>query len=320
MRITIITRLLEENIQKIKDSFPDFDFHVNHHPSQQEIDESDVLIGNPSLDLQLNRSRIQAIMLNSAGNDGYIKEGVLHPDTVLTNASGSYGIAISEHTIGMLLAYNKRFDVHFTQQQAHHWQMQTCGQELYHHTVLIVGLGDLGYAIAKRLKAFDCRIIGLKRRQSAPIPYVDQIDTIDHLKDHLPDADYVILTLPLTPATYHLFDGDTFALMKEGAVLVNVGRGQVVDEEGLLKALDGHLGAALLDVVEAEPLKSESPLWDHPRVMITSHSAGGYHWPSVQNYLTELFIRNLHHLVAHEPLENEVDRQTGYRKEVTYHE
>lgn len=317
MNVLIISSLSDTNIAKLKASQPSWQFTVNHDPDQNAIDHSDIIIGNPSRRYHLHNDRLKAIMLNSAGNDGYIEEGVLSPRTILTNASGSYGIAISEHTIGMMLSYNKHFDVHYRQKQTHTWRMQTCGRELYGSTVLIVGYGDIGYQIAKRLQAFQCRIIGLKRRP-ASLPYCDVLDTIDHLEQYLKEADYIIMCLPHTKETCHMINHERIMMMKEGAVLVNVGRGSAIDTTALREGLHHHLGGALLDVVEGEPIDANHPLWQEERVMITSHSAGGYHWPSVQSYFTDLVIRNMAHLAQGEPLENEVSHVTGYRKDVIY--
>ena len=119
--------------------------------------------------------------------------------------------------------------------------------------------------------------------------------------------------LKKTNATFHMLSHDEFALMKEDAVVCNVGRGSVIDTYALIEALDNKsIGGALLDVFEEEPLPADSPLWKNPRVMITPHCSGGYHWKSVQDYYTQLVIRNLNHLKNQEPLENLVNRTKGY--------
>lgn len=320
MQIIVLTKLREDSLQQIKDAFPEDTITALKRPmTQADVDQADVIIGNPPLSLDLNAAHIKAIMLNSAGNDGYTEDGVLHPDTHLTNASGSYGIAIAEHTIACILSFNKQILDHARQQQAHQWHMLTDGRELYDSNVLILGLGDIGYQLAKRLKAFGCHITGIKRRLTGSINYVDELATMDDLHKHLKEADYVINALPGTQSTYHVLDKEALLTMKKDAVVVNVGRGTAIDTEALIDVLNqGHLAAALLDVVEGEPLPSDSPLFDTPRVLITSHSAGGYHWHSVQQAIVDLMIRNINHIKNDEPLDNEVDKIAGYRKVVTY--
>ncbi len=179
---------------------------------------------------------------------------------------------------------------------------------------MIVGLGDLGYTIAKRLKAFDCYNIGVRRRLSHCPSCLDEIYTTDQLEDVLPRGDFVILALPQSSQTYHLFDQQKLMLMKRDAVLINVGRGSAIATDDLVNVLNqGHLYGVGLDVVEEEPLPADHPLWQMDNVLITPHASGGYAWESARTYFTDLVIRNLEHLKAHEELENLVDFQTGYR-------
>lgn len=319
MKILVLAPLQQENFDKIEKSFPNlsFTFSSNRTVTQDMIDQCDVIVGNPSFRFNFNRENIQAILLNSAGSDAYVKDGILHPNTKLTNASGTYGKAIAEHTIGMILTLNKNLKTYVHHMQEHLWKSVSTGKEIYQSTVVIVGLGDLGYEIAKRLKAFDCKVIGVKRRIS-PLPEcIDELYTTEHLDEILPQADFIISTLPQTKATIHLFHKERFLLMKEDAVFVNVGRGSAVNTQDLQDVLQsGHLYGVALDVVEEEPLPQNSPLWDFDNVLITPHASGGYVWESTRQYYTDLVIRNLNHLLNHEPLENEVDFQTGYRKVV----
>ena len=285
MKILVCAPLQEAESKKIQEYFINDTVVISRRPTQEDIDQADVIVGNPHLDLNLNQAHLQAILLNSAGSDQYIKKGILNKNTKLTNASGSYGIAISEQV--------------------------SC--------VCIVGYGDIGYEIAKRLKAFDCHITAIKRRVQKELPYVDEVATINDLDTILPQSDFVILSLPQSKETIHLFNKDKLLKMKKDAVLINVGRGSAISNEDLIEVLNqGYLYGVGLDVVEEEPLPATSPLWSYDRVLITPHSSGGFVWQSVRNYYTELVIRNIEHLKNHETLENEVDFQTGYRKVVTY--
>jgi len=320
MNILVLAPLQKENFDKIEKAFPNFHFSYSKRKevTQAMIDNCDIIVGNPPFTVDLNKENIKAILLNSAGSDDYIKKGLLNPKTILTNASGTYGKAIAEHTIGMILTLNKNIKTYCKQMDEHLWKIVPTGKEIYQSTVVIVGLGDLGYQIAKRLKAFDCHVIGVKRTQSKLLPGIDEMYTTDRLEEVLPRADFVISTLPQTKATIHLFNKDKFMKMKEDAVFVNVGRGSAVDTQDLMEVLDqGHLYGVALDVVEEEPLTSDHPLWDYDNVMITPHASGGYLWGSTRAYYTDLVIRNIHHLLDGETLENEVDFETGYRKTVT---
>lgn len=321
MNILVLAPLQEENFKKIEQSFPEdhFIFTSNKKVTQQMIDECDIIVGNPSFRFDFNRENIKAILLNSAGSDAYVKEGLLHPNTKLANASGTYGKAIAEHTIGMMLALNKNLKTYIHHMDENLWKSVSTGKELYQSTAVIVGLGDLGYELAKRLKAFDCHIIGVKRSLSLKPEHIDELYTTSQLDMVLPLADFVILALPQTPETIHLMNKEKMLLMKKDAMLVNIGRGSAIVTEDLIDVLSlGHFYGVALDVVEEEPLSSLSPLWHFDNVLITPHASGGYAWQSTRDYYTELVIRNIHHLKNNEDLENEVDFQTGYRKHINY--
>lgn len=319
MNIIICAEIDQKNVERIIASKPNW--HFLYKPAkaltQSEIDEADLIIGNPAHTFNLNTPRLKALLLNSAGNDRFLDDGVLNPDTLLTNASGSYGPTIAEHALGMLIAINKNFPFYFTNQLSGKWQPSYIGKELYQSTVAIVGYGDIGHAFAKRVKAFDTHIIAFKKHPGKTDAYIDELYTTDDLKAHIGKADYVFLSLPETKETIHLFDEEMFEAMKKGSVIINVGRGSAIETAALIKALESHhLYGAALDVVEPEPLPSSCPLYHMDNVIITPHASGGYHWESVQRYFTDLVIRNLDHFAKGEELENLVDRTLGYRAKV----
>jgi phosphoglycerate dehydrogenase-like enzyme len=168
---------------------------------------------------------------------------------------------------------------------------------------LIVGFGSIGQAVAGRARAFGARIVGV-RRDPSPHPLADQIIPLTDLGTAAPDMDVVVLCLPAARATRHIIDADFFASMKAGSVLVNVGRGSLVDEEALASALDrGTPAHAVLDVFETEPLPADSVLWSHPRASLTAHASGESGSQHLRNQV--LFLDNLGRYLAGEPLLNE---------------
>lgn len=170
--------------------------NINIKMIDQGSSELNIIVGNPPFFVVFNKSHLKAILLNSAGSDEYVRKGLLHPQTILVNASGTYGKAIAEHTIGMILALNKNIKTYVKQMNEHLWEVVPTGKEIYQSCVVIVGLGDLGYELAKRLKTFECHIIGIKRTKSDLLPCVDEIYTTEYLDKVLPQADFVISTLP----------------------------------------------------------------------------------------------------------------------------
>jgi len=316
MNILVLSNLTKEEKNSISSHFPteSFCFMSTKEATQRDIDGADIIIGNPPSNLNIYNQNLQLLQLHSAGSDYYIKEGVLHPNTALANASGSYGKAIAEHTIGMILALNKNLPFYIKNMEQKQWLAHRYGKELFHSTIAIIGLGDLGYALAKRLKAFDTHIIGIKRTPTELPQYIDELYTIDALDTVLPKADFVILCLPQTQDTIHLFDKERLLRMKKDAMLVNIGRGSAIVTEDLIAVLEEkHLYGVALDVTENEPLPKDHKLWTFENVLLTPHVSGGFIWDSVREYFVSLVIRNVDHFFNHEPLENSVDFTTGYR-------
>lgn len=315
--VLVLSNLKDLEKDKLVTNFKEltFNFIKPKEVLQSDIDDADIIIGNPNSNLNVNNDNLKMLQLNSAGSDYYIKEGILNKNTRLANASGSYGKAIAEHSIGMILALNKNFKSYFRSMDQHTWKPIKNGKELYNSTVLIVGLGDLGYELAKRLKAFNTHIIALKRTPSSLPKNIDELYTIDHLDEILPRVDYVILALPQSPATINIINKERLLLMKQDATLINVGRGSAINETDLIEVLDlGHLHGVGLDVTVNEPLDQDNKLWTYDNVFITPHTSGGFEWDSVRKYFVDLTIRNINHLLNNEELENSVDFTTGYRK------
>lgn len=321
MNILVLAHLKENEKNKLEQNFPNFSFTYSKakEATQTMVDHCDILVGNPANHINLNRPNLKALLLNSAGSDYYVKDGILAKTTQLANASGSYGKAIAEHTIGMMLALNKNFKYYINNMNNHSWKPMPGGKEIFHSTVIIVGLGDIGYELAKRLKAFDCTIIGIKRTISNIPNNVDELYTIDKLDDVLPRGDFIITCLPQSKQTINLFNKERLLKLKNDAMLINVGRGSAINTHDLKEVLKtNHLYGVALDVIDPEPLNQDDELWNFDNVLITPHVSGGFEWDSVRKYFTDLTIRNINHIINNEPLENEVDFTTGYRKTVKY--
>ena len=230
----------------------------------------------------------------------------------LTNAAGVASAPIAEFAIGRLLEVWKDIRVLERQQKDHHWQMHQ-GLLVKGKTIGIVGLGAIGRDVARRAKAFETTVLGNRRSaQSGDTdPDVDELYGLDGLDEMLARCDAVVLSAPQTPETVDLFDAERLGRLKPGVVLVNVGRGSIIDEAALVAALEsGQVGAAVLDVTREEPLPAESPLWDAPNMYLSPHCSTareGYN-----EALMELFCDNLERFLANEPLRNVVDPDRGY--------
>nr|WP_295471026.1 D-2-hydroxyacid dehydrogenase [uncultured Subdoligranulum sp.] len=219
--------------------------------------------------------------------------------------------------LGLWLGLCKDLFLYRDQQRDHAWRKQprhVCGVD--GARVLCVGMGDIGSAFARKAHALGARVVGVRRTahpdQPCP-PYCLRVVGQDALDAELPEADLVALSLPGTGETAHLMNADRLARMKEGAILINVGRGTAVDTDALAAALhSGHLRGAGLDVTDPEPLPPDHPLWDEPGAVITPHNAGHFSWLRTLDNIVAICGVNLRHLMAGEPLDNQVARGARY--------
>lgn len=283
--------------------------------TQEDVDWAQVILGNVPAAMLHGSPALEWLQTNSAGVEPYIQPGVLAGDTLLTNATGAYGLAIAEHMLGMLLELFKKLELYRDAQKSGAWQSQGAVKAVYGSTVLVLGMGDIGGEFAARCKALGAKVIGV-RRSPRPCPeYADEVHLLEDLDSLLPQADVVAVTLPGTDATRGLMSRERLAKMKEGAVLLNVGRGFIVDTEALCDALErGHLSGAGVDVTDPEPLPPTHRLWNIPTAVVTPHISGFYHLRETHERIVGIFLENLRHFQAGEPLRNLVDFVTGYRK------
>ncbi len=283
--------------------------------SVEDIAWAQAILGNVEPVFLKQSPRLQWMQTSSAGVEPYVAPGVLPAGAALTNATGAYGLAISEHMLGMLLMIFKKLELYRDAQKEGLWASQGNVRSLYGATVLVLGMGDIGGSFGRLCKAMGARVIGVRRTPGAKPDYADEVCLTADLDRLLPQADVVAATLPGTPATRGMLGRDRIGNMKPGAVVLNVGRGYVVDTEALCDALEsGHLGGAGLDVTDPEPLPQGHRLWRLPTAVVTPHVSGGYHLQETHNRIIEIFAENLRRFATGEPLKNQVDLAAGYRK------
>jgi phosphoglycerate dehydrogenase-like enzyme len=217
-----------------------------------------------------------------------------YPRVQLTNGSGASGIAVAEHALALLLALLKRLPELGERQREHVWAHEFTATELHGRTACIVGLGDVGLSVARVLRPCGVRLLGV-RRHGEPVAEVDATYPVEQLGAALRQSSILIVAPALTSATHHLVGADELACLPSGALVINVGRGAVIDELALTSALRSrHLAGAGLDVTEEEPLPSQSPLWDMANVIVTPHSAA--HTEATDDRAIQLFLENLERL------------------------
>ncbi len=277
--------------------------------------DADAVIGNLRPQKLADAPRLKWIQLGSAGTDGYTVEGVLPPGAVLTNASGAYGLAISEHMIACLLFLMKNLGKYAADQSEHLWQDHGPVTSVWGSRTLVVGAGDIGSEFAFRMNALGSRVTGIRRHPAETLEFFEAVYASERLHDCLAEADIVADCLPATKETTHLFGTEAFASMKRGAYFLNIGRGRTVDSLALADALrSGQLAGAAIDVTEPEPLPPDHPLWDAPNLLITPHVSGGNHLQETTERIVDIAAENLGRFVRGLPLCNIVDTAAGYRR------
>ena len=265
-------------------------------------------------DVFATASRLRWVQSPAAGVGSLMFPELLASGVVLTSARGIRARSMAEHVLGVTLALARQLPAALRAQAAHRWaqeELETAARTLQGQRMGIVGLGAIGLEVAKIAAPFGLRISGIRRRAGAPPPGVEAVWTPDRLPDLLAESDVLVLSAPHTPETRRLIGRPQIDQMKRGALLVNVARGKLVDDEALIEALrGGRLGGAALDVFSQEPLDPSSPYWDLPNVIITPHTSG-----AMQDYwtpLVALFADNLRRFEKGEPLLNVVDKVAGY--------
>lgn len=273
------------------------------------IAQMHILYGHMPVAWWLLAKQLKWIQTSYAGVEGLLTpEGIAHP-ALVTNAR-IHGETISEHLFAMLLSLFRQLPCAYRQQLEQRWSRIGGIDILAGKTLGIMGTGAIGRRAAEIGKAFNMRVLGLRVHDVELAPF-DEIYTTERLHKFLPQCDVVMLTLPLTARTRRIIGAEELALMKPSAVLLNIGRGLLIDTEALVDALTaGRLGGAALDVTDPEPLPAEHPLWTLPNVLITPHVAGSY--PGYDIDAAELFLENLRRLLAGEVLVNQVDKVAGY--------
>lgn len=253
----------------------------------------------------------------SAGvNHILVVPGMMERDEiVLTNSRAVHGPAIADHAFAMLLALTRDLPVHLAGRAEGTWLREGSGTltpvALAGRTLLVVGLGGIGTEIARRGHGFGMRVIGTRRSDDPGPEFVERVGKPADLPAFLKEADVVAIAAPLTPETEGLIDAEALALMKPGGYLINIARGQIVDQDALVAALrSGHLAGAGLDVTTPEPLPPDHPLWRLPNVVITPHVASRAELTRERG--DALFAENLRRFGAGEPLLNVVDKRAGY--------
>ncbi|WP_243386955.1 D-2-hydroxyacid dehydrogenase [Bifidobacterium primatium] len=243
----------------------------------------------------------------SAGVDKYLAPGVLGAAVQVTNATGAYGQSVAEHLFAMMWSLMKNLPGYRDNQRENDWHDLGPAMSPRNAEVLVIGTGDIGSTFATMVKGVGAHTIGVRRDPNKPAGGIDAMFGFDALDVLLTKADVVASTVPASPQTHHLLDAHRFALLKPGAIVLNAGRGDVIDPSALHDAAPRLRGIGL-DVTEPEPLPADDPLWGMPNVLITPHVAGGNHLDVTVERIIEIALENVSNYAQNRPLHNLVRR------------
>jgi phosphoglycerate dehydrogenase-like enzyme len=277
-----------------------------------EIVDADILFGRVAFDVYPLAKRLKLYQSIGAGVDSALGPELINDDVPLSSEKGGVGVHLAEHAFGLLLTLTRGIHTAIrTPDYGLRESIRVDQSELYDLTMGIVGFGGVGRDVAKRAVGFGMRVLGIDIEDVAPEPGVEAIWKPERMHEMLGQADVVVIGLPLTKATRHLFTRDLFRRMKPTAILINVTRGEIVYGDDLLAALtDGLIWGAGLDVTDPEPLPKGHPLWTHPRCVVTPHTAGGS--PRRADRIVDTFCENLRRMRDGRPFIALVDKQKGY--------
>jgi glyoxylate/hydroxypyruvate reductase A len=258
-------------------------------------------------DLYPRAARLRWLHIMGAGVDGALVP-TLPPHVTVTRVPGVFGPWMREYVLGWCLAVTQRMSLYHDAQRQRRWRGDVIPERLAGKAMLIVGVGDIGRAIAAAARGLGMRVLGVSR-SARPVPHVERVHRLRDLPAVVRDADFVVTILPLTAETRGVIDARVLGAMRPTAWLVNIGRGGLIDEPALLGALrERRIGGAVLDVFQQEPLPAEHPLWSLDNVVITPHISG----PSTPAEMAPRFNENLARWLTGRRLRHVVDRSRGY--------
>ncbi len=315
--VVVIPDLTENHRVRIREAAErhGFDCRFFGEPSESlpYLKDAEVVVGSDPV-LSQNAPNLRWLCSPFAGTDRFIADDAFAcPGAELTNSSGAYGVTISEHVIMLLTEILRRQPEYQAHIEKREWIRWLPVRSIHGSRITLLGTGDIGQETLRRLRGFRPRqIIGVNRRGCNPGGLFDRIVRREQLEEVLPETDLLIISLPGTQDTCRMISERQLKLLPDDAVIINVGRGTVIDQPALEKELRAGRLYAGLDVFEEEPIPQDSTLWDCPRLVMTPHVAGNTSLPYTVDRIVELLLEDFENYCSGRPLIRRVDRRTGH--------
>ena len=291
------------------------DYYLDGALPKERAGEYEIVYGMPDRTALKDMTALKWFCASFAGVDRFVDDALYpHPDVLLTNSAGAYGVTIAEHILMVTLMLLRGMMPLQEAVRRREWPRPDSVGAICGSRITVLGTGDIGTSFARRAKAMEAKsICGVRRTLKAADPAFDRVVTTAELDTVLPQTDILVLALPATGETNGILSRERIALLPPQAIVVNVGRGSAVDQEALAQALDeGRIAGAALDVFVPEPLPQDSPLWETKNLLITPHVAGNMSLGYTRDRDVAMFCEDLENFAAGRPLAHLVDRRRGY--------
>lgn len=313
MKALITTKFKDEEMKALEDLGYELVFKDEKDISfSEEIKDIDVMVCFNPFD-KINISlfpKLKWIQLVSVGINQVPADKVLSQNIIITNNRGGYSIPIAEWIVLKLLEMLNNSRDFYDKQSKKVWKMDTSLFEIYGKTIGFIGTGSIAVEAAKRLVGFEVNIIGINS-SGRKVEHFHKCYSIDRINDVVKECDFVVVSVPYTDATHHLLNENVFSCMKDGTYLINIARGNIIDEQSLISNLtSGKIKKAALDVFEVEPLPEDSPLWNMDNVVITPHNSWASEMSNKRRF--EIAYKNMKKYIDNEELVNAIDLSKGY--------
>lgn len=316
MKMLIVGNWPQSYLAQVHEAFPQVTFVTARDPESavREVADADAIFGQPGPEVIRAGKQLKWIQSPSAGVEWMWNTPELpRLDITVTNMRGAHAATIAEHFFAMMLFLTRQFPVLIEAQRARRWvrPVEPPPVGLSGRTLGVLGLGNIGRAIAQRGKGFDMRVIAVDINDVEQPPYVDELYRLDGLHTMLSQVDFQAISIPITPESRGMIGAAQIELMKPTAYLGIMSRGKIVDEQALIGALKENMLAGVgADVMATEPLPDDDPLWDAPRTILSPHMSGSSEQTSTR--ATDILKENIRRFLAGEELYNTVVKERGY--------
>ena len=317
IKVLVQTSLVTGDVEELRRNFPEVEIVASRSDEEVPllIGDADIFFGILSPEIYAAAKKLKWLQALSAGVEWLADiPGVVDTDLIVTNTRGAHAQTIGEHTFALILTLTRRMKTHLHDQETRAWNVKKYIRELEGlagKTMGIVGLGQIGSAIVRRAHGFEMDIYAV---DAVPFPHEPHLRGrwgLDRTDELCSIADFLVISAPLTPDSRGLIDARRLGLMKQSAYVIAVSRGNIVDEQALIAALqEGRLAGAGLDVTAIEPLPDDSPLWSMENVVITPHNSPAS--DRTFDWVWRIFVENLSRYVNGTPLFNIVNKRAGY--------